>query len=91
MKALVGAFNQEKALVGAFSVIVQLHRPINRFAALPVVLPHQHGVEAGQPRVVVDPLVARPEALAGPSLQPAVRVILVLGQEVAAVHLNNGD
>ena len=24
MKALVGAFNQEKALVGAFSVIVQL-------------------------------------------------------------------
>ena len=29
MKALVGAFNQEKALVGAFSVIVQLHRLIN--------------------------------------------------------------
>ena len=28
MKALVGAFNQEKALVGAFSVIVQLHRII---------------------------------------------------------------
>ena len=26
MKALVGTFNQEKALVGAFSVIVQLHR-----------------------------------------------------------------
>ena len=26
VKALVGAFNQEKALVGAFSVIVQLHR-----------------------------------------------------------------
>ena len=25
MKALVGAFNQEKALVGAFSVIVELH------------------------------------------------------------------
>ena len=25
---LVGAFNQEKALVGAFSVIVQLHRLI---------------------------------------------------------------
>ena len=31
VKALVGAFNQEKALVGAFSVIVQ---PINRFAEL---------------------------------------------------------
>ena len=28
MKALAGAFNQEKALVGAFSVIVQLHRLI---------------------------------------------------------------
>ena len=28
MKALLGAFNQEKALVGTFSVIVQLHRLI---------------------------------------------------------------
>ena len=28
MKAVVGTFNQEKALVGAFSVIVQLHRLI---------------------------------------------------------------
>ena len=28
MKALVGAFNQEKAQIGAFSVIVQLHRLI---------------------------------------------------------------
>ena len=28
MKALVATFNQEKALVGAFSVIVQLHRLI---------------------------------------------------------------
>ena len=26
VKALVGAFNQEKALLGAFSVIVQLYR-----------------------------------------------------------------
>ena len=26
MKVVVAAFNQEKALVGAFSVIVQLHR-----------------------------------------------------------------
>ena len=29
VKALIGAFNQEKALVGAFSVIVQLHRLID--------------------------------------------------------------
>ena len=29
MKAVVAAFNHEKALVGAFSVIVQLHRLID--------------------------------------------------------------
>ena len=35
MKALVRTFNQEKALVGAFSVIVQpVVEPIDRFAAL---------------------------------------------------------
>ena len=35
MKALVSAFNQEKALVGAFSVIVQpVVEPMDRFAAL---------------------------------------------------------
>ena len=35
MKALVGAFNQEKALVGAFSVIVQpVVEPMARFTAL---------------------------------------------------------
>ena len=35
--ALVGAFNQEKALVGAFSVIVQpVVEPMDRFAALVV-------------------------------------------------------
>ena len=35
MKALVGAFNQEKALVGAFSMIVKpVVEPMDRFAAL---------------------------------------------------------
>ena len=35
MKALVGAFNQEKALVGAFSVIVQpVVEPIEHCTAL---------------------------------------------------------
>ena len=35
MKALVGAFNQEKALLGAFSVIVHpVVEPMDRFAAL---------------------------------------------------------
>ena len=34
MKALVGAFNQEKALVGAFSVIVQpVVEPIEYYTA----------------------------------------------------------
>ena len=35
VKALVGAFNQEKALVGAFSMIVQpVEEPMDRFTAL---------------------------------------------------------
>ena len=35
MKALVGAFNQEKALVGAFSVIAQpVVEPMDQFAVL---------------------------------------------------------
>ena len=35
VKALVGAFNQEKALLGAFSVIVQpVVEPMDRFTAL---------------------------------------------------------
>ena len=35
MKALVGAINQEKALAGAFSVIIQpVVEPMDRFAAL---------------------------------------------------------
>ena len=38
MKALVGAFNQEKALVGAFLVIVQpVVEPMDRFTALIIV------------------------------------------------------
>ena len=39
MKAVVAAFNQEKALVGAFSVIVQpVVEPMDRFAALVLLL-----------------------------------------------------
>ena len=39
MKALVGAFNQEKALVGAFSVIVQpVVEPMDRFTALVIII-----------------------------------------------------
>ena len=39
VKALVGAFNQEKALVGAFSVIIQpVVEPMDRFTALIITL-----------------------------------------------------
>ena len=39
MKALVSAFNQEKALVGAFFVIVQpVVEPMDRFTALILIL-----------------------------------------------------
>ena len=41
MKAVVAAFNQEKALVGAFSVIVQLHRLIDLRHYLGVIGPGQ--------------------------------------------------
>ena len=39
MKAVVAAFNQEKALVGAFSVIVKpVVEPMDRFTALVITL-----------------------------------------------------
>ena len=45
MKALVGAFNQEKALVGAFSVIVQsVVEPMEYYTAL---LQGEHPAGAG--------------------------------------------
>ena len=45
VKALVGAFNQEKALVGAFSVIVQpVVEPMDRFAALLVTFGGAFGI-----------------------------------------------
>ena len=47
MKAVVGAFNQVKALVGAFSVIVQLHRLIV-YTALPIKCHGDSCVCAGQ-------------------------------------------
>ena len=41
MKALVGAFNQEKALVGAFSVIVQpFVEPMEHYTALHILQPN---------------------------------------------------
>ena len=56
MKALVGAFNQEKALLGAFSVIVQpVVEPRDRFAALVIITPgHQTQGEDTRPPVVAN-------------------------------------
>ena len=54
MKALVGAFNQEKALVGAFSVIVQpVVEPMDHYTALiPTLCSRLHPVppDRGAPR-----------------------------------------
>ena len=50
MKAVVAAFNQEKALVGAFSMIVQpVVDPMDRFAALLLIHadPYQSIAQAG--------------------------------------------
>ena len=45
MKALVGAFNQEKALVGTFSVIVQpVVEPVEHYTALVLGQHAHHGV-----------------------------------------------
>ena len=49
MKALVGAFNQEKALVGAFSVITNLRMEL--FQALDPICPGSPG--AGTARVTI--------------------------------------
>ena len=46
MKALVGAFNQEKALVGAFSVIVQpVVEPMDHYTAL-TLMPHSRNTSS---------------------------------------------
>ena len=67
MKALVGAFNQEKALVGAFSVIAQpVVEPMEHYTALLLTC---HVCEGG---------VLRPGggAVAGPHREAGTRVRL---------------
>ena len=54
MKALVGAFNQEKALVGAFSVIVQpVVEPMEHYTAL--IVTHYTVMCAGIPPILTSP------------------------------------
>ena len=55
MKALVGAFNQEKALVGAFSVIVQLVvEPMDSVTALFTIFIPEWGSSADDFRLLPD-------------------------------------
>ena len=69
MKALVGAFNQEKALVGAFSVIVQpVVEPMKHYTAL---VSTQGGVGGGEAGGGVGGAVGR-----GGRHQPGVHRVL---------------
>ena len=51
MKALVGAFNQEKALVGAFSVIVKSSGTFG-YPSFQALLLTRHGEDEGDPDAV---------------------------------------
>ena len=63
MKALVGAFNQEKALLGAFSVIVQpVVETMDHFTALVVIPAEQHTPGRG-PGCMATPTVPQGVAL----------------------------
>ena len=94
MKAVVAAFNQEKALVGAFSVIVQpVVEPMDRFTALEkrddLLLPgevvsgvrpaaHHEVPVAGVPPPVPQLRAATPRHAAAPS-QPGGQVARIGG------------
>ena len=77
MKAVVAAFNQEKALVGAFSVITNLRMEL--FEALILTLPRGHTrgaaalahclVHSGQSRV------SSTLATGGTNLQPSIGIV----------------
>ena len=104
MKALVGAFNQEKALVGAFSVITNLR--MDRFTALEkrddLLLPrevvsgvrpaaHHEVPVAGVPPPVPQLRAARPRHAAAPS-QPGGQVARIGGyveDDILIIHLSN--
>ena len=65
MKELVGAFNQEKALVGAFSVIVQpVVEPMEHYTALTLTL-------AGAEDLLDGELAGPPRHVEGAALQLA--------------------
>ena len=63
MKVVVAAFNQEKALVGAFSVIVQpVVEPMDRFATLSLTPPPCPGCDRPLPPALLPLLRVRVSA-----------------------------
>ena len=75
MKAVVAAFNQEKPLVGAFSVIVQpVVEPMEHYTALVLVVPL---AEVSGPEVAVSAALAR-------------RVAELLGHHQVLLHVADG-
>ena len=66
MKALVGTFNQEKALVGAFSVIVQpVVEPMEHYTALNKMSPCPHLDQVDGAVVAVVPAVEQQQPHVG--------------------------
>ena len=90
MKAVVAAFNQEKALVGAFSVITKLRMEL--FQALPHILSQypnklvlcSHNMKTR--RVAVVPCLVAPVGVGAGVLAGAVAVV-----QQTLVHIQAGD
>ena len=86
MKALVGAFNHEKALVGAFSVIVQpVVEPMEHYTALTLV-PLVLDVVGRKPLFVASLFVPGVCCVAAAYLAPgtALFTVLVMGAKLGA-------
>ena len=85
MKALVGAFNQEKALVGAFSVIVQpVVEPMDLFAALVWSLHHMSILDRDQ-QILSQPvrsLASQAKHQASPATTASLRWVSLHGQKI---------
>ena len=83
MKALVVAFNQEKALVGAFSVIVQLHQLTRIQQYRPsvyhsyLIVQHEGAAAVALARVAAAVSVARAEEDLGDGLEVGLVAVLV--------------